>query len=113
MAKITIEVDPANVSDGYHTIAELYDHRCALFCALMRAMPGRAWRSRMHFDGSSFDGWFIAGVKLPSGDVTYHLPERLWDGLEGIKALDGAPEWDGHTSVDVIARLLKWCSESA
>jgi hypothetical protein len=110
MAKITIEADPASVSDGYHTIAELYDHRCALFCALLRAAPIQAWRSWKHNDGSGFDGWFIAGLALPDGSVTYHLPARLWETLTGIETLDNAPPWDGHTSADVVKRLEHWAS---
>ena len=110
MGKIVIECADTNaVSDGYHTFGELYEHRCALFCALVQSHPGRAWRSLQHDDGSSFDGWFIAGMKLPSGeDVTYHLPMRWWGTLFGIDTLDRAPKWDGHTSNDVLQRIGNW-----
>ena len=68
------------VSDGYHTFDELYEHRHSLMLALMRCLPYCSWFSRCHDDGSSFDGWFICGIDLPraNGTVTYHLPERLW-----------------------------------
>ena len=106
--KKTIEVDDENmgeVSDGFHTFAELYDHRCHLFAALVSTMPQRAWKSRKHSDGSGFDGWFIAGLDLAPGTITYHLPESMWGLLAGVRALDAAPPWDGHTSKDVVARL--------
>lgn len=32
-------VDRSHISDGYHTFAELYDHRHSLMLALMRAIP--------------------------------------------------------------------------
>ena len=108
MAKITIEADPANVSDGYHTIAELYDHRCWLFVALMLSHPDRSWRSMQHHDGTSFDGWFIAGMRLPTGAISYHLPMHLWGTLYTVYAVERAPEWDGHTSADVLARIEDW-----
>lgn len=99
------------VSDGYHSFDELYDHRHALFIALMRSHQSMSWRSRRHDDGSGFDGWFIAGMHLPTGDITYHLPERLWGALDGVKELDLAPKWDGHTSADVVKRLSNWNSQ--
>lgn len=97
------------ISDGYHTFDELYEHRHSLMLALMRCLPYCSWFSRCHNDGSSFDGWFICGIDLPqsNGTVTYHLPERLWTSAvsTGAKKLDRAPQWDGHTANDVITRL--------
>jgi hypothetical protein len=53
-----------DVSDGYHTFAELYQHRFALFLALCRALE-MGWKSRLHADGTMYPGWFIAGIELP------------------------------------------------
>lgn len=97
------------VSDGYHTFNELYDHRVILFICLMKSYPEISWRSFKHEDGSSIEGWFIAGMHLPTGKITYHLPEKHWDDLTGyVEPLDHAPEWDGHTSKDVLNRLTEW-----
>jgi len=98
------------VSDSYHTFEELYDHRCLLFLAVMAAHPNLAWTSEAHSDGSVWDGWFIAGMHLPTGDITYHLPEKLAPLVDTskIRVLNRAPEWDGHTSQDVIGRLTAW-----
>lgn len=95
------------VSDGYHTFDELYNHRHVLFIALMASHPERSWFSRKHADGTAIEGWFIAGMTLPNGPITYHLPERLytWCRHLYLKELDNAPEWDGHESLDVIDRL--------
>ncbi len=98
------------VSDGYHTFDELYEHRCTLFLALMLSNPAISWYSDRHNDDSKWDGWFIAGMKLPTGMVTYHLPASMWTlAFEtGATLLDKAPEWDGHTAADVIKRLQEW-----
>lgn len=107
--------DMGEVSDGYHTFNELYEHRCTLFVALMMLRPDASWYSRKHADGSEWEGWFIAGMTLPDRrTVTYHLPARDMDLLTGlgIEELERAPEWDGHTSADVVKRLrdwIRWC----
>ncbi len=109
MSKITIECDVGNVSDGFHTFNELYSHRCTLFAALMKAHKDISWKSKLHSDGTMFDDWFIAGMNLPTGMITYHLPlDHFWSKLDDINELEYAPEWDGHTSDDVINRLLEW-----
>lgn len=95
-------------SDGYHTFNELYDHRCHLFAALMLSYLDISWKSKHHADGSAYEGWFICGMHLPTGDISYHLPESMWDQLDRITTQQFAPEWDGHTSVDVVKRLSDW-----
>lgn len=100
-----------DVSDGFHTFNELYDHRCLLFLALMRAHPADSWFTMEHHDGEVWTGWFIAGLTLPTRKViTYHLPMKFWDSAKRTAAeeLDRAPKWDGHTSNDVIDRLMEW-----
>lgn len=100
--------DPGEVSDGYHTFNELYDHRIALFIALAKSHADISWKAPKHDDGSTIEGWFIAGMNLPTGDITYHLPDTYWDLLTGVEALTKAPKWDGHTSSDVVKRLNEW-----
>lgn len=105
----------ADVSDGYHTIAELYEHRITLYIALCHCRQdalniegnvGDVWRSKLHSDGTSFEGWFILGIGKEQGQqITYHLPLSRWDETNFAKTLDRAPEWDGHTSADVLERL--------
>ena len=96
------------ISDGYHTFNELYEHRHSLMCALMVSHPTRSWKSKLHDDGTMFDDFFIVGMKLPGGDITYHLPERYWEYLDSIETLEKAPPWDGHTSGDVLTRLAQF-----
>ncbi len=110
------EVDPSQLSDGYHTFAELYEHRHALFLAFMRAMPQHCWFSLRHADGEKCfggDDWFIAGAELPGGSsVTYHLPADLYPLAKatGAGRLDLGRPWDGHTASDVVSRLMEWAA---
>lgn len=94
------------VSDGYHTFDDLYEHRCLLFLNLLQASGcNNAWVSKLHDDGTMFDGWFIAGLDTPNGQITYHLPMKMWELCGEIKKVDKAPKWDGHSPNDVLERL--------
>lgn len=90
--------------DGYHTFNELYEHRHALFASLAGRWGHAAWKSLKHADGSQWDGWFVAGIVLPTGQITYHLPMAWWEKFPADER-ELAPVWDGHTSDDVIERL--------
>jgi hypothetical protein len=110
------EPDVLQLSDGYHTFAELYEHRHALCLALMRAMPQHCWFSLRHADGERCFGgtdWFIFGAELPgAGSVTYHLPVGLYPIAQatGAAELEKGRPWDGHTAADVVSRLRDWAS---
>ena len=109
--KVTIEGDNLKISDGFHTIEELYEHRIILFitlCRLYRSINDKAiWISLKHSDGSNYDGWFIMGINREKDkQISYHLPLRFWGICKTIaEVLDKAPEWDGHTSNDVLKRI--------
>lgn len=105
-----ILADIGDFSDGYHTFNGLYDHRCALFVALMVSCPAISWRSRLHADGTGWGGWCVGGMDLPTGTITYHLPDSDWHLLDdsGVRTLERAPEWGGHTSADVVTRIKEW-----
>jgi len=110
--KATVQ-DKGKVSDGYHTFDELYEHRIVNFiaaCRLLSQIPGeggRVWISKKHSDGSEWDGWFIMGIDSePGKQITYHLPISKWDECKYVAAvIEKAPQWDGHTSADVLKRL--------
>ncbi len=122
--KIGIEGRKSCDCDGYHTFDELYDHRVTLFIALCRVLNreseenhargagdmmyrnGGIWRSKLHDDGSKFDGWFVLGIRTDgTKQITYHLPLSRWDETGFAYTFEKAPKWDGHTSDDVIKRL--------
>jgi hypothetical protein len=105
--------DTSKLSDGSHTFEELYEHRHVLCLALMRSMAKHWWFSLRHADGEwCYDGeWFIVGADLPEvGSITYHLPIRLLEAARATGAAElplGRP-WDGHTSDEVVTRLILW-----
>lgn len=102
-------IDTNQVSDGYHTFGELYEHRIALFMCLCTYIADRhdnVWKSKLHSDGSAVEGWFIMGINTEKGkQISYHLPVDKWGECWMAKELENAPEWDGHTSADVLERL--------
>lgn len=107
------------ISDGYHSFGELYEHRCTLWVALCNAYDAACatahdyavckhpvWRTQKHSDGSSWDGWFLLGMGTTPGEqMTYHLPMKYWDRCHFADDREKAPEWDGHTSEQVLQRI--------
>lgn len=110
MNSLKLPCPVGQVSDGYHTFDELYEHRCTLFLALMQSNPATSWYSKRHHDESEWEGWFIAGMRLLTGDITYHLPISMWDmaAQTGALMLDNGVKWDGHTAADVVKRVQEW-----
>lgn len=94
-------------SDGYHTFNELYHHRAVLFSVITDAYRHLSWKSKVHHDGSMYDGMFIVGINTPDGQATYHYDiDPYWDMFDCFE-YDRAPEWDGHTAEQAIERIGK------
>lgn len=100
--------------DGYHTFDELYNHRITLYITLCKALYHfnsglKVWRSKYHSDGSLCFGTgtqFVMGIGWEKGkQITYHIPIERWSETEFARELAIAPEYDGHSSDDVIERL--------
>lgn len=102
--------------DEYHTFTELYDHRITIYIALCSQIQqkecpeiGRIWRSKRHSDGEICFGTgtqFILGIGKEKGNqISYHIPVERWSETDFAETLENAPEFDGHTSDDVIIRL--------
>jgi hypothetical protein len=122
MSEVTTELgsgytvtETGEISDGYHTFGELYDHRRALTAVLAGAFaeaggPEGAWRSKAHHpqDDPMFEGgYFIVGINLPAmGTITYHYELKHWDDFAAVPELEHAPKWDGATPDDTVTRLL-------
>lgn len=106
--KTIINEGVGELSDGFHTYNELYDHRNSLFLCLMKAWKKDAWYSAKHDDGGMYPGYFIAGIDFSHGRASYHLPSRFWKYAKwiGAQKLERAPEYDGYTSEDVLDRIL-------
>lgn len=102
-----IEPEPVtgDTSDGYHTFNELYDHRANLFSVIVRCFKDRAWKSKLHHDGTMYEGMFIVGIDTPQGQATYHYDIDPYWSVFDCKELARAPEWDGHTPEQAISRI--------
>jgi hypothetical protein len=96
--------NPGKISDGSHTFDELYYHRMMLFAVICNTHKEKAWKSRLHDDGTMYDNYFIVGITTEKGDYSYHYHNDYWDMFE-VKQLEKAHKWDGHTPDD-ITRLL-------
>lgn len=106
--------DTSEISDGFHTFSELYAHRCVLFIALARMLNEfdhsiLIWRSKNHNDGSTYENWFLLGIHTDFGkQISYHIPDKMWEYTKFAQTLEFAPPFDGHTSKDVIARIITY-----
>ena len=89
------------ISDGYHTFDELYFHRMRLFSIICKQNKEKAWRSKLHDNGTMYENYFIVGITTDNGDYSYHYHMEYWGHFEGVKELDKAPKWDGHKPEDI------------
>lgn len=108
---VMIQGKPARLTDGYHTMEELYQHRRALTAALASALAlgGNSWRSKAHHpdDDPMFDGgYFIVGIELPTGTITYHYKLTYWDDFAAVPEVEHAPKWDGADPNTTVTRLI-------
>lgn len=112
----TADNDEVDISDGYHTFAELYDHRITLYIALARIIEREIegveriiWRSKYHSNGELCFGTgtqFVLGIGTETGkQITYHIPIERWNETGFAETFERAPEWDKHTSADVLERI--------
>jgi len=99
--------------DGYHTFEELYNHRITLYITLCSVLMTHScltiWRSKRHSDGELCFGTgtqFVLGISEMKGrQITYHIPIERWEETAFALTYEKAPDWDGHSSDDVITRL--------
>jgi hypothetical protein len=103
------KIHTKDISDTYHTIGELYDHRTILTASLFNVLRGyteiKVVKSRKHYDGTMFDGMFIVVAMLSTGMISYHYNIEFWDYFS-LEEVVSAPKWDGHTANDTMDRLV-------
>jgi len=108
--KIKFEGENLEIGDDYHTMHELYEHRMALNIALFNLLffqrPEKVFKSRQHYDGTMFDGYFIVMAITLQGQISYHYDLKHWDKFK-IPEVERTPQWDGHNSLAVMERLMK------
>lgn len=87
-------------------ISELYAHRARIFSALMHAHQEISWWSRKQSDGAPVEGFIVAGIDTPSGEVSYLLPEDEAEHLPADTEIDLAKDWNGYDDEEILQRLL-------
>lgn len=102
-------ISEREASDGYHTFAELYEHRMMLTAHAVIGWTAAGYtvtKSRRHSDGELCfgGGWFIVTAELPTGQISYHYRDQHWD-LFDIPEVGTPAEFDGHTPDDVVDRM--------
>ena len=99
------------LSDTYHSFNDLYKHRTILSALLFLNFP-YSWKSKIHEDGTMYDGMFVTGFPTPTGMVSYHYDLEYWD-LFKIPEIPHAPHFDGYTDNDVLIRLTNIIKDSS
>ena len=103
IGSLKFEIKDGQLSDGYHTFDELYKHRHALFIKLCLIHNEQClWR----YD-ENIAGWFILYWNSYHGQISYHLPIEYLTYIKFDIKETKESIWDGHSSNDVIERLLK------
>ena len=94
------EIKDGDISDGYHTFDELYDHRIMLFLSLINETRHNCYIQKDHFVG-----WDAIYINLPTGQISYHVPIKYrFLYINTCEEVDGG-FYDGHTSEMVIERM--------
>jgi len=106
--KIHFSGEELSYGDAYHSMHELYQHRMALNIALFHEWKREyiVMKSKLHHDGTMFDGYFIVMAITHEGQISYHYLLKHWDKFI-LTEVERTPEWDGHSSAEVIERLMK------
>ena len=94
------------ISDGYHTMSDIYKHRNYLFILLcLNHVDQCVWAYHEEWDS------IILVWNSDNGQISYHVKTEMKP-LFGnkIKCVNfGEHGWDRHTSTDVIERLVNNC----
>lgn len=98
-----------DISDKWHTFDDLYHHRMILTKIIAETYPEYATKSKLHSDGTMFEGSFIVTFTTTEGLYSYHYPMSDW-GLFKIDEVERSPEYDGHKPED-IGRLVSLLEE--
>jgi len=109
-------------SDGYHTFSELYEFRKVYNAALFNEWGKQRGVGYENSNNSKYDvhkswrhndgvlcfggGWFIVVAILPTGQISNHYEAKDWDLFKIPETPTANYAWDGHTSDDVLKRLM-------
>lgn len=99
----TFKIVNGDISDGYHTFDELYQHRCLLYLCFL-------YSGDLHGDvlwvADHYPGWDLVATSVGPSQISYHLPKKYRHFLERFKKVETLDHvFDGHDSADVAVRL--------
>lgn len=97
----TFKIVGNDISDGYHTFQELYEHRNLLFINLCLGDSVNCWWKQ------DYEGHFCLYWDSPLGQISYHMGNELLPLIKDIINMDDSDKWDGHTSATSILRLFE------
>jgi hypothetical protein len=109
--------DIGGITDGYHSFDDLYEFRMAYNALLFNEWANlglydvhKSWR---HADGElcfGKDNYFVVVATTPAGQITNHYHGEHWD-LFKLPERERAVEWDGHTALEALQRMLQLARE--
>lgn len=112
------KVNGSIAGDAYHSMEELYEFRMIYHALWVNAMclavkdhydffGYKTVKSWKHSDGEPCfgGGWFIVVSETPAGQVSNHYKAEYWEFFQCAE-VDIPPEYDGHTSQNVLNRLF-------
>lgn len=114
MSDKTFKIVNGDISDGYHTFDELYEHRCLLWIAFCLERHSQHPEEKAAFWlRDHYEGWDLLATDLLNKQVSYHIPKKFRYLYEGIvhEILGRSWEFDGHTPADVLQRLEDYCTK--
>lgn len=106
MAEKTFKIVDGDMSDGYHTFDELYEHRVLLY---LMALKSGAFKAQVVVE-DHYDGWDLI-VAYTSGNyqqISYHVPNKYrwaYEHLERRSKEEQEKLFDGHDSKLVAHRI--------
>lgn len=103
MTEKTFKIKDGDISDGYHTFDELYEHRNLLFINLFKRVGGN---QSCYWVAEHYPGWDLLVIDSKEGQMSYHVPIQLRPCYEKRDRLELSQHgYDGHTPADVVERL--------
>lgn len=114
MSEKTFKIVNGDMSDGYHTFDELYEHRCLLYLTWLVEEKLRGIKRDVFFLPDHFEGWDLVATNLGRDQISYHVPAKYRRILERHFTRNDRLEslWDGHTAQDVTERMERRINEA-
>lgn len=88
-----------DLSDGYHTFDELYEHRVILYLSICVLNKEKCFYKK------DYDSWFCVYLETDHGQISYHVPNKYLSIAEKHFTYSPNHKFDGHTSEKVLDRL--------